>query len=158
MTALLDSIHALLPDNTTGDISAKDLRDAMELVVNSTHHSIVVADNYEVDSASGDHFIILHNNKVGIDLEDGGKHVVSFSVKSGSTFDPAAGVFYQTDASEFAGISNVNGSQINKAQMDSMITHKTFVEIQFFPDLGGPSGTPPPVNKGEMHILRIIHK
>jgi len=158
MSQLLDDIHALLPDNTSGDISAKDVRDCMALVVNSMHHAVVVADNFEVDDISGDHFILLHNNVVGIDLQDGGKHVISFSVKSGSSFDPNAGVYYQTDSSEFTIISNTNGTPINKPQMDSMIQHTTFVEVQFFPDLGGPATSPPPANKGELHIPRLVHK
>ena len=157
MTALLDSIHALLPDNSTGAISASDMRDALALVVNSTHHAIVVADNFEIDAASGDHFMIVHNNVVGVNLEDGSKHIISFSLKAGATFDPAAGVFYQTNATEFASIMNTNGVLINKAQMDGMIQHTTFVEVIFHPDLGADAAAPG-TKKGQLTILRVVHK
>ena len=52
---------------------------------------------------------------------------------------------------------NTNGSIITKAQMDSMIQHTTFVEVQFHPDLGDDAAAPG-TKKGQLTIIRVIHK
>jgi len=84
---VLDDILALYPDNTQGDISAKDLRDGFTMGLGSVQSKVVSTGDIQVNK-DANFTTILTNTFTNIlgttDLMDGNPHVVTLVMKSGS--------------------------------------------------------------------------
>jgi len=87
--SVLDDIHALLPDNTTGQVSVKDVRDSFDLGLGAVKHLEISTGEIQVSHDAN--FTTIETNTftniLGTTaLQDGNEHVVVFVMKGG---DPA---------------------------------------------------------------------